>query len=55
MTEYIEKIRELIHNDWRQKTHELADTVGISSGVLQETLTENLNMHWIATEFVPNS
>jgi hypothetical protein len=32
--------------------HELADTVGISYGVCQGILTENLNMHHIAAKFV---
>jgi hypothetical protein len=43
-TENIETIRELIHEDRRQAIHELAGTVGISYGVCQEILTENLNM-----------
>jgi hypothetical protein len=33
--------------------HELSDTLGISYGVCQEVLTENLNMHHTAAEFVP--
>jgi histone-lysine N-methyltransferase SETMAR len=33
--------------------HELAVTIGISYGVFQEILTENLNMCHIATKFVP--
>jgi hypothetical protein len=44
MTENVEKIRELIHEDRRQTIHELADTTAISYGVCQEILTENLNM-----------
>jgi hypothetical protein len=32
--------------------HELADTIGISYGVCQEILTENLNMCCIAAKFV---
>jgi hypothetical protein len=47
MTENVEKIRELIHEDRRQTIHELTDTVGISYGVCQ-ILTENLNMCHIA-------
>jgi ribosomal protein S25 len=43
-TENVEKIRELIHEDRHETIHELADTVGISYGVCQEILTENLNM-----------
>jgi hypothetical protein len=42
MTENIEKIQELIHEDRRWTFHELADTIGINYGVCQETLTENL-------------
>jgi hypothetical protein len=48
-TENVEKIWELIHKDCRWTIHELADTVGISYGVCQEILTENLNMCRIAT------
>jgi hypothetical protein len=48
----LKKIRELIHEDLRQTIHELADTVGISYGVCQGILTENLNMHRIATKCV---
>jgi hypothetical protein len=33
--------------------HELAGAVGISYGVCQEILTENLNMRHIAAKFVP--
>jgi hypothetical protein len=33
--------------------HELADTIGISYGVSQEILTENMNMRRIAVEFIP--
>jgi transposase len=47
-TENVEKIRELIHEDNCRKIHELADTVGISYGVCQEILTENLNTCRIA-------
>jgi transposase len=53
MTENVEKIRELIHEDRHQTIHELADTIGINYGVCQEFLTENLNMHHIAAKFVP--
>jgi hypothetical protein len=44
----LEKIRELIHEDRRQTIHQLTDTGGISYGVCQEILTENLNMRRIA-------
>jgi hypothetical protein len=46
------KNQELIHEDRHRTIHELADTAGISYGVCQESLTENLNMHRIATKFV---
>jgi hypothetical protein len=52
MTENVEKIQELIHKDHHQTIHELADTTGISYGVCQEILTENLNMRCIAVKFV---
>jgi hypothetical protein len=48
MTENVEKILQLIHEDRSWTIHELADTVGINYGVCQEILTENLNMHRIA-------
>jgi hypothetical protein len=46
--ENVEKIRELIHEDCHRTIYELADTTGISYGVCQEILTENLNMHHTA-------
>jgi uncharacterized protein related to proFAR isomerase len=52
-TEYVEKIRELNHEDDRGTIHMLADTVGISYGFGQERLTENLNMRRIVAKFVP--
>jgi hypothetical protein len=52
-TENVEKIQELILQDCSRTIHELADTVGISYGVCQEILTENLNMYHTATKFVP--
>jgi hypothetical protein len=47
-TENVEKIQELIHEDSCPAIHELADTIGISYGVCQEILTENLNIRHIA-------
>jgi ribosomal protein S25 len=44
----VEKIRELINEDRCLTVHELADTVGISYGVCQEILAENLNVCHIA-------
>jgi hypothetical protein len=52
-TKNFEKISELIHEDRCQTIHELADTVGISYGVCQEILKENLNMPRTATKFAP--
>jgi hypothetical protein len=52
-TENVEKIWELIHEDRCRTIHELADTVGISYGVCQEILTDNLNMRSTARKFVP--
>jgi hypothetical protein len=52
-TENVEKKFGSIHEDYRQTIHELTDTVGISYGVCQDILTENLNMHRSATKFVP--
>jgi hypothetical protein len=43
-TENVEKSRKFIDKDRSRTLHELADTVGISYGVCQEILTENLNM-----------
>jgi hypothetical protein len=48
MTENVENTRELINEDRHRTIHELADTTGISYGVCQEILTENLNRHHIA-------
>jgi hypothetical protein len=48
IAENVEKIWELINEDWWWTIHELADTVGISYGVCKEILTENLNMCCIA-------
>jgi hypothetical protein len=48
MTENAEKIWELIHVDRRWTMHELLDTAGISYGVCQEILTENLSMRRIS-------
>jgi hypothetical protein len=48
----VEKNWELIHEDCRRTIHELADAVGISYGVCQEILTENLNMRCIAMKFL---
>jgi ribosomal protein S25 len=48
MTENVEKIRGLIHEYRCRTIHELADIFGISYGVFQEILKENLNMCRIA-------
>jgi hypothetical protein len=44
MTENVEKIQELIQKDRHRTIPELTGTAGISYGVCQEILTENLNM-----------
>jgi hypothetical protein len=49
----VEKIRELIHKDCRRTIHQLADTVGITYGVCQEILSDNLNTRHVASKFVP--
>jgi hypothetical protein len=46
------KKRELIDENRHRTNHELADTIGISYGVCQEILTENLNMCRTAAKFV---
>jgi hypothetical protein len=46
--ENVEKIRELINEDRRLPIHALPGTIGISYGVCQEILTENLNVRRIA-------
>jgi hypothetical protein len=52
-TENVERIIEPIHKDHHQTIHELAGATGISYGVCQEILTKDLDMHHIASEFVP--
>jgi hypothetical protein len=54
MTENIEKIWELIHEDHRRTIHELTDTVRISYGVCQ-IVTENLNMCHITCPYIPEN
>jgi hypothetical protein len=44
MTENIAKIREHTQEDHRQTVHKVTDTTGISYGVCQELLTENVKM-----------
>jgi hypothetical protein len=44
MTENVEKIQELIHEDHHQTIHELAYTTGISYGVCQISTFEHV-MH----------
>jgi hypothetical protein len=43
MTENVERIRELIHEDRRWTIHELADTAGISYGWKRPELWRNHN------------
>jgi hypothetical protein len=51
--ENVEKILNLVQEDCCQTIHELTDTTGISYGVCQVMLTENLNMCRTAAKFVP--
>jgi hypothetical protein len=46
--ENVEKLRKFIHKDHRWTIHELTDTTGISYGVYQEILPENLNVRHTA-------
>jgi hypothetical protein len=52
-TENVEKNQELVHEYRRRTIHKVTNTTGISYGVSQEILTENLNMRCIAAKFVP--
>jgi hypothetical protein len=51
-TEHVENIRELVHEDCRRTIHDLTETVAASYGILQEILTENMNMRDIAAKFL---
>jgi hypothetical protein len=51
-TENVEKIRHLIQEDHGRTIHELTDNTGISYGVSEEILTENLNIRRIAAKLV---
>jgi hypothetical protein len=48
-TENVEEVREFIHEDRRRTNYELGDIVGISNGVCQQIITENLNMRSITS------
>jgi hypothetical protein len=48
-TENADKIRNLIHEDHRRTIYEFAVTVGISYGVCQKILIENLDMRHISS------
>jgi hypothetical protein len=52
-TENVDKFWKLIHEDRCRTIHELADTIGISYGVCQVILAENVNMCRTAMKFVP--
>jgi hypothetical protein len=52
-TENVGNFQELIHKDRRRTIYMLPDTVEISNGIFQETLTENLNIRHSAAKFVP--
>jgi hypothetical protein len=47
MMENVEKILELVDRDCRRTIHKLADIIGVSYGVCQGILIENLNMRHI--------
>ena len=51
--ENVEKVRELVLEDRRRTIRQLCDMVGISYGVCQEILTQDLNMRRVAAKFVP--
>jgi hypothetical protein len=55
MTENVEKIRELIHEDHCCTIHEFAHTIGISYGTCQEILTEILTRATLPRSMFPDS
>ena len=50
---HINAVRDLILQNRRLIIRKIAEDVGISFGSCQAILTEKLNMHRIATKFVP--
>jgi len=51
--EDITKVREAILADPRQTIHDVCEIVGLSYGVVQRILADNLNMRRISARFVP--
>jgi hypothetical protein len=47
MTENLEQIWKLVHEDCHQRLHELANTDGSSSGVCQKILTEHIDVKFV--------
>jgi hypothetical protein len=53
--ENVDQVKEIVHENKRITIHEVANMLGISSfGSVQSILKEHLNMHQIATKFVPH-
>jgi hypothetical protein len=52
---HIDAVRHLILQDRRLTIREIAEYVGISSGSCQAIRTEKLNMHRVATKFLPRA
>ena len=51
--ETVARIQELIRQDRRRTTHDIAQEVGIVHGTRQRVLTEKLGLHHAAAKFVP--
>ena len=51
--ENIAKVREAILADCRQTIHNVCEMVGMSHGIVQRILADNLNMRRISARFVP--
>jgi len=49
----VEQVRAAVNLDRRRTIHDLSAEVGIGCGSCHRILTEQLNMHRIATKFVP--
>ena len=53
INEKVEKVREFILEDHRGTIRQLSDMTGISYGVCQEILTQDLNIRCVEAKFVP--
>jgi hypothetical protein len=49
----VDSVRKLIQKSKIMTICEVTDMLGISFGWVQRILRDNLNMHWIATKFMP--